>query len=732
MQEIQGIFRSLEQSIVALDRNIATSATRSSNDRLRAAQKEAGERQKVGAKIAQDEDRQAKVGLSAIEKSEREKVRAAERTARVMASIRERSATMAGQYAAREADREIREAERVRAAKERFARSFAGNITGSISGSMRGIVGVGRGIANSALQVGGGFSVADSVQREIKLTGIAGNIAASGNADPDGKKWRTSEILSSARSSAGALSMDTEEMLGGIEAFKKLTGNTGRAISLAPQMGRLAVATGTNMKDMMSNAGNIALSDPKMTNDDVMRLAMVQTKQGMTGAVEMSDLAKYGGRLTAGASLFGGDRSKNIATMGAFAQLGRAEGGAASAAEAALAAQRFATDVQKHSKGLEKMGITVGDGKGGLRAADEIVKDMVTKSGGDVTKFNQFGLGERGVKVLTAVSNEYRAASGGTRQKGESDADYAVRHKRGIAAVDATLGKFTEGLSDADVEVSLKERLADADKQVTKVMNELRDAVGTQLLPEFLKLVPVLRDLTPMIADVLKEGTKFAESFAKNPIQGIGKIIAVKLAADIAGAGIGEAVKNALSTSVGQKVGSLGLIASAATIAIATGIITIDKLSDDLNKGRNKSLSESTNAVAEAKGIEAKVREGKATPADLERLTALQVRLREQVDSETKGRKDRSGLEILGGGLMGGVAGAAGMVDTPEAKAYQAARDEQLRQSKEALDAVDEAAKKAAASLHQLADLPPGYGTGTGTRHPEPGPTVTLPLSARP
>lgn len=761
VQEIQAIFRTLEQAIVGFERNIGTASERGARARVAAGTREGAERDKAYAKLFDEAEKREKKAVAAAEKAAKEKARAAERgiadevraaekaeqekqravekSAQYMARLRERSATMAGQFAAREAEKEIAEAKRASDARTRFAQSLGGAGLKAIPGALHGIVGAGRGIASSALQVGGGFSVADSVQRELKLTGIAGNIAASGNADPNGKKWTTSEILRSARGSAGALSMDTEEMLGGVEAFKKLTGNTGRALELAPRMGQLAVATGTNMKDMMSNAGNIALSDSKMSNDDVMRLAMVQTKQGMTGAVEMSDLAKYGGRLTAGASLFGGDRSKNIAMMGAFAQLGRSEGGAASAAEAAMAAQRFATDVQKHAKPLKKMGIEVSDGHGGLRAADEIIKDMVVKTGGDVTKFGAMGLGERGVKVLTAVSNEYRAASGGTRQKGESDADYAVRHKRGMDAVDKTLSTFTSGLSDQDVSSSLKERLSDADKQVEKVMLELRDAVGAQLLPELMKLVPVLRDLTPMIGDVLRSGTQFAEWFANNPFKGIGTIVSLAIAKDIAGAAIGKGMEAALATSIGQKLGSAGLIVGTAAIAITAGMITIDKLTDDLNKGRDKSLGGSTQAFSEAKHIERMAAEGKATPEDLAKLKAMREQMGGQVEAETKGRTNKSMLETLGGIVdapnalgrkIGGHDDKQGVVGDE----YQKARDEQLRQSQLAMKELDLAIAKTTKALDALGKAaggaaPPGSGPGPGGA---PSPSATQPLSARP
>lgn len=756
--EMQATFRTLEQTITGFERNASRASESGSRARITTTQREGSDRDKAYAKLSRETEkweRQAvaateraakektKAGersaadqVRAVEKAEQDKQKAVEKSAAFMARIRERSATMAGQYAAQQAEKEIAESKRAYEARKNFARNMGGMITGSVSGAMHSVVGAGRGLVAGALQVGGGFSIADSVSREMKLTGIAGNIAASGNADPSGKKWKTGEILKAARGNANALSMDPEEMLGGIEAFKKLTGDTGRGIALSSEMGKLSVATGTNMKDMMSNAGNIALSDPNMSNKDVMNLAMVQTKQGMTGAVEMSDLAKYGGRLTAGASLFGGDRSKNIAMMGAFAQLSRAEGGAASAAEASLAAQRFATDVQKHSGGLKKLGIDVSDGKGGLRAADDIVKDMVNKTGGDVTKFGQFHLGERGVKVLTAVSNEYRAASGGTRQKGESDASWAGRQAKGEKAVNAALGKFTEGLSQNEVDASLKERLGDADKEVAKAMNELRDAVGIQLLPEFMKLVPVLTQLMPHIQRVLVELTKFANWFAANPIKGIGAVVLAKVTADLGKAAIGEGVKQVLirllagaAPGGGGVPGAGGVPGGAAGVGVAGAMVAQGAA---LHKIGTETLDASQSGKAEGKEIAAMLASSdpKARAEGQRRYGEAKKKTGALASTATGAERGASVLGILVNPVAAAVhygteegLSAAGLKKKDSAQSL-----EQIKAT-EIVNTVELRKQIATAVVGGVAD---GMASKAGTPASANAPSTTLPLSARP
>jgi hypothetical protein len=763
VQELQATFRSVEQTIIGFERNVATAGERGARTRVQVAQREGSDRDKAYAKLFDEAEKRERKGVAATEKAAKEKAKAAERgeaeqvravekaeqekqraidkTARWRQRVQDQSAAMAGASAVREVDKRIAEEKRLYDARVRFARNVGGMITGSIGGAMQGIVGAGRGLVSGALQVGGGFSIADSVSREMKLTGQAATLAASSQADSDGKKWKTAEILRSARGTANALSMDPEEVMKGIGKYKDLTGNLGDAIRLSPQMAKLATALGADTGELMENAGNAANAGLK--GDDIMRMARVQTMQGMQGAVELKDMAKYGARLTAGAGLYGGDRATNIATMGAFAQIARQHGGASSAAEATLAAQRFTTDVQKHSKHLESQGIKVGDGHGGLRDGREIIKDMLVKSGGDVTKFGQFGLGERGVRVLTGASDIYRQASGGTRQQGESDASFKARSAAGMAAVDAELGKYTKGVSDKDIDAAAKERLGEADKQVTKAMNELRDAVGTQLLPEFIKLVPVLTELMPTIRKVLTEVTKFANWFAANPIKGIGAVVLAKVVADLGQAAIGEGVKQVLMRLIagaapggaGSAAGSAGLLgkvgagsAAAGGAVVAGGLVQaglLYKLGSDTGGAVMSGKEQGENIAAMLKSADPSKRAegqklldaakkdagiGAKTGAVLERGGKFGAALINPV-----GALVAAGVESGIGSVTGGKTGAERSLKAIEAN--------------EIVNTVELRKQIATAVVGGVAD---GMASKAGTPASANSPSTTQPLSARP
>jgi hypothetical protein len=106
----------------------------------------------------------------------------------------------------------------------------------------------------------------------------------------------------------------------------------------------------------------------------------------------------------------------------------------------------------------------------------------------------------------------------------------------------------------------------------------------------------------------------FVSEFAENPFPTLAKIIALKLAADIAGAGIGAAAKAALTAAlsslpsvampggpgagmaavgVGSKVAAVGMIGAAGFGAYQVGTSFIDDAAASQNR-RNKALAESS------------------------------------------------------------------------------------------------------------------------------------------
>lgn len=349
---------------------------------------------------------------------------------------------------ARAKEKAAARAAKARADAEEKQRKFIANTT--ISGAKAGVRTIGD-IAGGALDAMGGFTASGAVQNEVRLRGQAGALAASSTG-----KWASGDILKNARATGIQYGFDPSDVLRAIDEVKKLTGDTQMGMNISPFLAKLANATGSDLGELGSLAGNILAGDPKIDQGSLEKQLRIFTHQGMVGGVEIGDFAKYGGRITAGAQMFGDNIEQNESTLGAFAQIARQQGGAASAAEATLAAQRFGTDTAKKADDLKGMGIDVMNEFGTLKSPEEILLQMLKKTDGHVDQLAGLKLGERANKVLYGAANIYRGNGGGAE---------------GLAAVHREIGKYDGALSDSDVEDRNKQRMAEVDKQIESALS---------------------------------------------------------------------------------------------------------------------------------------------------------------------------------------------------------------------------------------------------------------------
>lgn len=484
------------------------------------------------------------------------------------------------------------------------------------------------GIARGAVDAMGGFSVTDAIQSEVALRGRAASIAASSPGD-----FNAGEIRSRAQEVATAQGVDPSQVLDLYDSIKKMTGRLDFAMNAAPDIAKIATATGADLGDVGGLAGNILAANPKISKEDLSAQIRLFAQQGMVGGVELGDFAKYGGRITAGASLFGGDSSKNQATLGGFAQIARQYGGAASAAEATLASQRFATDVAKKSDHLKGMGINVSDGNGKLRSAEDIALDMLDKTGGDVTKLNDLKLGERGNRVMTGLSEIYRSAGGG---------------EAGKNAVKAEVSKYSNASMSADeVELRNKKRLAATDIQLNKALIKLKAEAGDKLVPVLARFIDeILVPGMPKIEALFETFAKFTNFLINNPWTGLATVVGAAIAKEVVTAFAMSAFQKRLAdagSSAGKLAGAMG-IAAAATLAYAVGKEAIDQDVKDANSKDDKRralINEVTNLTkgGTAAGTGATVEERERAAALAEQVKKAQADLQNDANNPSMLKK---------------------------------------------------------------------------------------------
>lgn len=171
-------------------------------------------------------------------------------------------------------------------------------------------------------------------------------------------------------------------------------------------------------------------------------------------------------------------------------------------------------------------------------------------------------------------------------------------------------------------------------------MNQLRDAVGTELVPEFIKLVPVLKEAIPTIKELLQGFVSIAQWAAENPIAaslvGLGALIGKELVTEIASAKIGELIRTMIAGGGGGGVpgvtpasaGAGGFGAVLGGVALQGGLLAdmYDKTTGALLTGgkRGEALAGiSQNGTPEARAAAAReIAQARAKSGDTETAAA--------------------------------------------------------------------------------------------------------------
>lgn len=545
------------------------------------------------AKVARASGASQKSSTREFEQGEREKSRIAEREAkqkiryyqnadRVVAraqaqSIREfergerEKERISSQWVRRREQEEIESARRVLAERRRFASALAGAAGHGVRAGMGAVGGIATRLAGTALSLGGGFGVADSLERATRIGGMASDISNSGflpNGDIAANRTKRSsgDISSAARATSVKYGMSTESTLSGLQKFVGKSGDLDTGLKTMDELAQLSRATGASFEDVSDAAGDLMSQLGHMPNkgEAVMTVMRGIAAQGKLGAVEMRDLASQMAKLAASAGQFGGNAVDNILKMGMLAQEARGGGGAASAAIAGTSVAGFVSTLKTPARiaQFRAHGINVFDKNKMLRDPQEIILESLKATGGDPEQMKKMFANVMGERAVTGYANIYRRAGGGGA--GET----AVRGEFDKMLKNATMSK-------ADVAQAASSRMRENDVKIQQAREEFDRAVANDLLPEFMKMIPAIKDMTPTFIALAREGlpaflelirtaSNLAKALGESGIgkqlaqHPIGAIISAYLVRDLASAGIGAAVQRAIVALIGGGGGAGG------------------------------------------------------------------------------------------------------------------------------------------------------------------------------
>jgi hypothetical protein len=428
--------------------------------------------------------------------------------------------------AAQAADRQER---RVAASGKR---SFARGTMGALGGAAGTIAGIGKaGLALTGISGGAAAGIAISTEmreraKASQLANQAGNTALKG------------QLLQDAR---GVRGFTGEEALGGMEAFVTKTGDLEMARKIIGDLGTLSLATGANLDDLGETAGQAfnvlrdQIKDPKQQLIELNGIMTALAQQGNMGAVEIKDLARDFGKLGAATRGFEGGAPALLRTMGAFAQMAVARGGAEGSADASTASARLVGDIVTNKKKFKKLGVGIKSDVDPtkLRNPLAIMQDVLAKTGGDVEKTSGL-FGIESAKIFKGLSAVYSEAE--KSKKGS-----------GRGAVDAEFKRFAGATLDPK---ALKDRaasrLSDPDVQFKETMKGLNAALAKELLPVAIELGTKLKEATPAIGAFAKKVSEVVMWLAANPWKGIGALVAGSIAKEIAASQIKSLIEKAI------------------------------------------------------------------------------------------------------------------------------------------------------------------------------------------
>lgn len=525
----------------------------------------------------------------------------------------------------------VREFSRGQRAAEASVRRIMSSVGRDMGRFARAGVGTAGSIARGA---GVQFDVGAITKTLVDQSSMATKLANQGNQPGVNELQSSDQILAGARRAAIATGRESTEVLAAMGKFVDLTGDLAGARASIEDIAKLANASGTELDDMAAAAGNVknaldqgfkGSAEQKMAAmNDVMRAL---AGQGKLGAVEIKDLASQMSKLAAGAGAFAGKREDILGLVGVLAQESRKQGGSASAAQAATAVQAFSRDLTKgkaptkfHALGID---VFADKSKRQLRSPELIIKEAISKSGGDLTKLATLFPNSMSFRAVKGFANAYTQAGGG---------------KAGDAAVAnefASLKRAT--MSQAEVERA-NTAVLETSKAKINQFNEKLLEVGARVADK----------LTPSLNDIAETGMKVANVFgsliswaAANPWSAVG----LALAASMAKASLGEVVAKGIAKSLtagsgtaGGGMGALGTLGAAlaiASVAVTTftvGKMFVDDIANDLDKGVNKSIDEDAVALNAINRYNAEVKAGAPTKEAAEGVELARRRTKERIE----------------------------------------------------------------------------------------------------
>ena len=603
LAEVDKAFRSVEQSVARLEQSsgrrarvMVTDAQKTADAEVKAEARAAVDRIKERTKAERETDslraKSTKSALKALddelkayEKAEKAKITQTQQWARQREIIQTNSAKLAWKLAEEEVKAAEMSARKSSDARERWARGI-----GSTAGnSLRSIGSTATMLGGSLMALGGGFSIADIVQKKFaaeRSAALLVNAVTSGGQIPQGAN--VNAIMARAGSISMATGMDKSDIVGGALAYSRSArgGDFNGAMNNMAFFAKMSKVTGASINDIASSAGILQSQNAALGKDpEKMRQMLLNSyAQTKSGSVSMTDAAKQFGTLGSTRGFYSGDEGKTQMTLMGLGQIA-ASGGQSGDIGTYIKDLSIEAGSKRRAKGdfvgLEAMGVKYNK-NGQMDSPEQMIGAVLKSTGGDQSKIQQI-FGNRGSVLFGELGKSFRDAGGG-------DA--------GVSAVQSQIKGVTQSsMNSQELTQQFEQSMGNSAERFARATQTISNMIEGKLTPYLEAFANKLPELMPKIEAVIDAFGGLASAFMDHPIAGIGAIIVAKVGADIAAAQVGEAIKSIIAKSLGgggaAGAGAGGGVGGAVVGLAAVGITaaavvkSVGDLKDDQSAGSN-------------------------------------------------------------------------------------------------------------------------------------------------
>ncbi len=545
--------------------------------------------------------REERVSLSRLSKEERAKVASERKVAREIEREGKKAARevekerLAGERrVAREQKAAARELAREQKASERERVALSRRVTGVTKQGLNAPFGLAMGAGRMAAGViAGGLALGGSagIYASVRSSGEAQKRAIALVNSTDGKVTE-GQLMSQSRLISEDTGIGRAEAIAGVAQFVSKTGDIETAMANWSLFGDIALATGSTIEDIAAAAADMSSKFDIKSVEDMRKAFAGLIQQGKDGSFELNNMAAEFPALGAVAKNFGLTGAGGLNQLGALAQI--AKESTKSPEMATTAIESFFNQLQAKNSDLEKgskfkigkfsIFRKFGDQQSGTKDLDVLIPELIDATRGNTGKQLKI-LDKEGTKAiasLNAIYNQTVVSTGGTQIEKRAAATEAVRSE---------IVRRIETNSDPAKIGEMKTRAQEGSwNKIERIVEQLRNAFGDQLLPVLEKAIPKFQTLIPTVVDLTDKFVKaapaiidlmskigavslsFANWAANNPLEGALVLVSAGIIKAVAVNAIGLAVGKLIAGigTAGVAAGGVASVLNPLTIALAT------------------------------------------------------------------------------------------------------------------------------------------------------------------